>query len=443
MKKYLILLITLFMTPVMAIGADVSKLYRVKNSEPSQVEKVLLPVIGKTYSNVIKGENSYILENKEKGLYTVIILADKDEDTYFYYMSNNEDEDFRKVLVKSLKNNDFKPKTVRDSTLKSFFYGEAYTHLAHSDVNTYLKTSNTEKKQHSSDNQNNVVDAKSIEYDFSDEAQARFDGHTYSQPENFVKVQQPKQKVNEKFPQADYDEEYLADTPISLPPLSSGGIRLPKIESSNSKTHDSLYYPDYHSVDSSNQYVPSKNSLSGSVMHIDKGASFTAALLSDVSSDSLINNDNITAELDTDWVYNGQLIAPEGSVLVGRAVDTRAASFAMRNGQIGLLFDEIMTPDGDVIPLKTNKVYIVGNSSRALNVTKKVVGGAAAGLLISAFSMMMGVDPTRAIITGASIGAGAGAVSAVTSKGEEVRVIEGSQLQIILTEPLTVQLYRM
>ena len=63
MKKYLILLITLFMTPVMAIGADVSKLYRVKNSEPSQVEKVLLPVIGKTYSNVIKGENFYILEN--------------------------------------------------------------------------------------------------------------------------------------------------------------------------------------------------------------------------------------------------------------------------------------------------------------------------------------------------------------------------------------------
>ena len=56
--------------------------------------------------------------------------------------------------------------------------------------------------------------------------------------------------------------------------------------------------------------------------------------------------------------------------------------------------------------------------------------------------MMMGVDPTRAIITGASIGAGAGAISAVTSKGEEIRVIEGSQLEIMLTEPLTVQLYR-
>lgn len=114
----------------------------------------------------------------------------------------------------------------------------------------------------------------------------------------------------------------------------------------------------------------------------------------------------------------------------------------MANGQIGLLFNEIMTPDGNIIPLKTNKVYIVGNSSRALNVTKRIAGGAATGLLLSAISMLFGADPTSAIIYGTSIGVGAGAISTISSKGEEIRVIEGSQLQIMLTEPLTVQLYR-
>ena len=436
MKKYLILIITLLMTVPSAFAADVSKLYRVKNAAPTEIKKVLAPLINRNFPDAIVKENSYILENKNKGIYYVLILADKDEDSYFYYMSNNEDESLRKELVKSLKNNDFKTKTVRDSSLKSFFYGEAYTNLAHSDVNTYLKSSSSEMKN-VVDNVNSVIDAKSIEYDFSDEAQARFEGHTYSKPENFVKLPQAENVVNE-IPLASFGDDYSADAPITLPPITSSGVKLPKIESSNLKVNDSLSYQNPH-----NNYSQSLNNpLYGSVIYINEGTKFTAALLSDISSDSLMNDDSITAELDTDWIYNGQLIAPEGSILVGRAVDTKSASFAMKNGQIGLLFDEIMTPDGNVIPLKTNKVYIVGNSSRALGVTKKVIGGAATGLLISAFSMMMGVDPTRAIITGASIGAGAGAISAVTSKGEEIRVIEGSQLEIMLTEPLTVQLYR-
>ena len=439
-KKYLILFIALLLTSQVAFCADVSRLYRVKEVEPEQVEKVLTPFVQNNFKNVLKADNTYILENKDLGFYYVIILADKDEDCYFYYMSNNEDESLRKDLIKNLKNNDFKPKTVRDSSLKSFFYGEAYTALAHSGVNTYLRSTSTSKSA-SESNSKNAVDAKSIEYDFSDEAQAKFDGYEYSNPENFVKLQQTKEPSNEKYPQADYSEEYLADTPITLPPISAGGIRLPKIESSNSNGADSLYYPNYHNIKENNVYKPSPNALSGSVIYIDSGATFTAALLSDISSDSLVNNDNITAELDADWVYDGQLIAPEGSIITGRAVETSAASFAMKNGRIGLSFYEIMTPDGNVIPLKTNKVYIVGNSSRAMNVTKRVVGGAATGLLLSAVSIIMGVDPTRAIITGASLGAGAGAVSAISSKGEEIRVIEGSQLQIMLTEPLTVQLY--
>ena len=114
----------------------------------------------------------------------------------------------------------------------------------------------------------------------------------------------------------------------------------------------------------------------------------------------------------------------------------------MANGQIGLLFDEIMTPDGNIIPLKTNKVYITGNSTRALNITKRVAGGAATGLLLSAISMLLGADPTSAIIAGTSIGAGAGAISAISTRGEEINLIEGSQLQIMLVEPLTVQIYR-
>ena len=147
MKKYLILFITLVCTVSTAFAADVSRLYRVKNSQPDNVNKVLQPFISRNFPDAIRKNNTYILENKHKGLYYVLIIANKAEDCYFYYMSNNDDESLRKELVKTLKNNDFKVKTVRDSSLKSFFYGEAYTSLAHSDVNTYLRSGVSDKKE--------------------------------------------------------------------------------------------------------------------------------------------------------------------------------------------------------------------------------------------------------------------------------------------------------
>lgn len=418
-KKLFSLICAFILTGTSVFAADVSRLYTVKNAKAAEVEKVLTPYLKRNFPSALKGQNSYILEDKNKKYYYVVILADKNENCYFYYMSNNEDESLRKELIETLKNNDFKSKKVRNSSLKSYFYGEAYTNLAHSNVNIKMRT--TAENSQMLPPQNEIINASAIEYDFSDEAQARFNGSNSAQ--NIV-------------------VEPKTEPPIELQTQEKAIVKLPKIESSwqgeafkpNSGTVQSSY--------NSQNYQGQGSVLTGSVIYIQDGATFTAALLSDISSDSIVNNDRVSAELDADWIYNGQLIAPAGSILNGRAVDTKAASYAMANGQIGLLFNEIMTPDGNIIPLKTNKVYIVGNSSRALNVTKRIAGGAATGLLLSAISMLFGADPTSAIIYGTSIGVGAGAISTISSKGEEIRVIEGSQLQIMLTEPLTVQLYR-
>lgn len=418
-KKLFSLICAFILTGTSGFAADVSRLYTVKNAKAAEVEKVLTPYLKRNFPSALKGQNSYILEDKNKKYYYVIILADKNENCYFYYMSNNEDESLRKELIETLKNNDFKSKKVRNSSLKSYFYGEAYTNLAHSNVNIKMRT--TAENSQMLPPQNEIINASAIEYDFSDEAQTRFNGSNSAQ--NIV-------------------VEPKTEPPIELQTQEKAIVKLPKIESSwqgeafnpNSGTVQSSY--------NSQGYQSQGSVLTGSVIYIQDGATFTAALLSDISSDSIVNNDRVSAELDADWIYNGQLIAPAGSILNGRAVDTKAASYAMANGQIGLLFNEIMTPDGNIIPLKTNKVYIVGNSSRALNVTKRIAGGAATGLLLSAISMLFGADPTSAIIYGTSIGVGAGAISTISSKGEEIRVIEGSQLQIMLTEPLTVQLYR-
>lgn len=418
-KKFLIFLAFLIFSAASAFAADVSKLYTIKNANPDDIYKVLTPHIKQLYPEAVKKQNYYILENKQKGYYYVIILANKDENCYFYYMSNNEDESLRKDLLQTLKSNNFKNRKVIDSSLKSFFYGEAYTNLAHSNVRINMRNTAQTPIEQTLPQNDNIIRADAIDYDFSDEAQSRFNNGNVS---------------NITIP----EQTELIEKPIELNPPQNV-VRLPQI---GSPYQGSAFNPDYQNDYNAQTYQKPDNVLTGSVVYIQDGTVFTAALLSDISSDSLMNNDRISAELDTDWIYNGQLIAPEGSILNGYAIDTKAASFAMANGQIGLLFDEIMTPDGNVIPLKTNKVYIVGNTSRALNVTKRIAAGAATGLLLSAVSMLMGADPTAAIISGVSIGAGVSAISTFSTKGEEIRILEGSQLQIMLTEPLTVQLYR-
>ena len=164
-------------------------------------------------------------------------------------------------------------------------------------------------------------------------------------------------------------------------------------------------------------------------------------LNSSISSESISNNDNVSAQLISDWIVNGTVIAPEGSILSGNVVDANKASFAMRNGKIGINFNRLMTPDGRIIPLSTNKVYIVGDSSRPAKITKRVLGGILSGVAIAAVSMIFGADPQNALIRGAAIGGTVGAVSAVASKGEEIMVPEGTSLQIMLSEPMTVQPY--
>ena len=95
MKKSFVLILTLLFTAVSTFAADVSKLYRIKNSNSEAVNNVLTPYLKKLFPNLIKKQNYYILENKQKGYYYVIIVSDKDENCYLYYMSNNEDEDLR------------------------------------------------------------------------------------------------------------------------------------------------------------------------------------------------------------------------------------------------------------------------------------------------------------------------------------------------------------
>ena len=54
--------------------------------------------------------------------------------------------------------------------------------------------------------------------------------------------------------------------------------------------------------------------------------------------------------------------------------------------------------------------------------------------------MLFGCD-AKTLIGGAAVGGALGTLSAISTKGEDVDVPEGTNLQIMLAEPMTVQPY--
>ncbi len=373
MKKLISLFLIFLLTANSVLAEEVARLYNVKDTDTSKAAKVIRPLFNMTGFRTIAEDNFYIIENPSLNIYHVIILKPNGTDCYYYYLSN-DDTDLNKRILDNFDSYDIDTKRIRNS---------AFLLLFHSEASEFLAQSSSGIKAVS--NVQDVITLQPAEqdYDFSDEAQARFDNRTSA-----------------ITPQA----------PVTLP-------KEPVIQPAQ------------------------QNVLKGSVVRVDAGQQFNAVLSSTISSDSITNNDKISALLESDWVVNGTLIAPAGSIVSGSVVDSRAATFAMGDGKIGLNFNQIMTPDGKVIQLTTNEVYIVGDSPRAKRIAGRVAGGALGGLLLGALFLLGGADPTGALVSGAAIGGAFGAASAVAQKGEEVYVPEGTVLQIMLAEPMTAQPY--
>lgn len=252
---------------------------------------------------------------------------------------------------------------------------------------------------------NSFVLAETI-YDFSDEAQEEFD----------------RQESLRK-------EEIRQETSTEI----KSGPQLKKVKK---KEQQVKTYEQPQAVEPPNRVVK------GSVILIPKGEQFEAMLQSSISSESLAENDTIAAVLSKDWVYNGKLIAPVGSVLYGRSTDVKKAGYLYANGKMAVTFDEVMTPSGERIRLTSNKVYIEVKGNRALKVAANVAIGAVSGVAMAAvYTLLSGGNVAHGIAIGAAVGATGGLVNAGFQRGENAEIKAGTVIIVRLVEPTEVVPY--
>lgn len=269
------------------------------------------------------------------------------------------------------------------------------------------------------------------EYDFSDEAQLEFDRqHNNGSLNNSTNY---------------YDTENRTN----YSPNPSNHSRQKGKKDKKNLLYDEEKQQAVEQTNTNNRQVqlkqyPSNDRLYGSVVHIPAGTGFDVTFDSGISSGSTAKNDRLTVRLTNDFVYNGQLIAPAGSLVYGMATDATNAGYAYGSGAVQLNFSQIMTPIGTLINVSTKTIILKANSQRAAKMTRDVVVGALGSMLIgAAFTALSGSNNWgRNMAIYGGIGALGGGIHGAMQRGEEIQIPDGTTIKVTLTDPLTVSPYR-
>lgn len=288
-----------------------------------------------------------------------------------------------------------------------------------------------------------VVVPAFADYDFSDEAQAEFDRQQQQTTQPVRQKSVDKRDLKNK--QTDNNSTYTPIyTPTYTPTYTPADTPLYTPTPTYTASPDNGLLYDASKEDLVKQAEEQQKKLYGSVVRVPSGTSFDVTFDSGISSGSMAKDDRLTVRLTDDLEYNGQLIAPAGSLVYGRTTDAKSAGYAYGSGAIEFDFYEILTPDGNRIKISTKKIVMKAKSERATKMTRDVVVGALGSMLIGAlFTSLGSTDPNwgRSMLVYGSIGAAAGGLHGAMNQGTDIKIPDGTTIKLTLTDVLTANPY--
>ena len=99
------------------------------------------------------------------------------------------------------------------------------------------------------------------------------------------------------------------------------------------------------------------------VIKTNKEIIISSKLNNDISSTKSSQNDVITTQLIHDCYYNGELIAPEGSIIVGKITELKRSRSITRNAKIKIDFDKIVRPDGIAVSVVAKPLILTSSNN--------------------------------------------------------------------------------
>lgn len=189
------------------------------------------------------------------------------------------------------------------------------------------------------------------------------------------------------------------------------------------------------------------STLKGRVVTVPAGTVMNTVVTTPLSSEYMVVGQSATLALSSDFYYNGNLIAPAGSTVMGTVTVASKAKHGSINGQLQVKFTEIITPYGSRIPIsaciKTDDGTGILKGGTKMDTTKEITkdavlgaaGGALTGLVASAISGGA-LGKGTAIMTG--VGAGVGLAKSGLDNGHDVIIPSNAAIELMIDQPITV-----
>jgi hypothetical protein len=162
------------------------------------------------------------------------------------------------------------------------------------------------------------------------------------------------------------------------------------------------------------------------------GTALSLSLITPISSETAKVETPVTARLRQPIVGDGFTVVPAGATLHGDVTDVERAGRVKGRSRLVIRFTEVMV-EGQRDPFRTNALTFEGASSTKKDAAKVGVG-AGVGAIIGGI-----VGGGSGAAKGAAIGGGAGAGTVLATRGEEVDLAEGTELNATLAAPYSVR----
>lgn len=174
---------------------------------------------------------------------------------------------------------------------------------------------------------------------------------------------------------------------------------------------------------------------------VPKGTVIPVELLNRLSTNNLKEGDNIYARTLFPITVDNKIVIPVGTHVQGKIQEVEKPGHLKRKASLTLAFHTIILPSGLTLPIygslggsdegtREGEAQIKGESNAGKDAATIVKGGAAGAAIGTIFRGGKG----------AAIGGGAGATAALAgvlmTRGEDLTLPKGTEIEIVLDQPL-------
>ena len=162
------------------------------------------------------------------------------------------------------------------------------------------------------------------------------------------------------------------------------------------------------------------------------GTSLSLSLITPLSTETAKVEMPVTARLRQPVVVDGFTVVPAGATLHGDVIEAERAGRVKGRSRLVIRFAEV-TVAGDRDRFRTDELTFEGQASKAKDATK-IGAGAGIGALIGGIA-----GGGSGAAAGAAIGGAAGTGAVLATRGADVELAEGTELNTTLASPYSVR----